>query len=113
MLFVEAPRTEQQLGLIAKAFPEGPPLMANMVEGGQTPILGRAKLQALGFSLVIFPGGIVRAIARTAQSFYETLARDGDTQAFRDRMFDFDALNAVIGTPEMLALGRTYEGETR
>jgi len=113
VLFVEAPRSEDQLAAIARAFPEGPPLMANMVEGGRTPMLGRDRLQALGFSLVIFPGGIVRAIARTARTFYETLARDGDTDAFRDRMFDFDALNEAIGTPEMLALGQSYEGDRR
>ena len=85
--------------------------MANMVEGGDTPILSANRLEALGFSLVIFPGGVVRAIAHAAQSFYATLARDGTTDAFRDRMFDFDSLNAVIGTPEMLALGRRYEEE--
>jgi 2-methylisocitrate lyase-like PEP mutase family enzyme len=113
VLFVEAPRSEDQLAAIVRAFPNGPPLMANMVEGGHTPILGRQRLQALGFSLVIFPGGIVRAIAKAAQAFYQTLARDGTTDAYRDSMFDFDALNAVIGTPEMLALGRRYEGEPR
>lgn len=113
ILFVEAPRSEDQLAAIVRAFPNGPPLMANMVEGGHTPILGRERLQALGFSLVIFPGGIVRAIAKAAQAFYHTLARDGTTDAYRESMFDFDALNAVIGTPEMLALGRRYEGEPR
>lgn len=111
VLFVEAPRSEDQLAAIVRAFPDGPPLMANMVEGGRTPILGRERLQALGFSLVIFPGGIVRAIAKAAQAFYQTLARDGTTDAYRESMFDFDALNAVIGTPDMLALGRRYEGE--
>jgi 2-methylisocitrate lyase-like PEP mutase family enzyme len=109
VLFVEAPRSVDQLAAIVRAFPNGPPLMANMVEGGRTPILGRDKLQALGFSLVIFPGGIVRAVAKAARAFYETLARDGTTDAFRDAMFDFDALNEVIGTPDMLELGRRYE----
>lgn len=111
MLFVEAPRSEAQLGEIAQALRDGPPLMANMVEGGDTPILSRGRLQGLGYSLVIFPGGVVRAMAQAAQSFYATLARDGTTDSFRDRMFDFDSLNAVIGTPEMLALGRRYEEE--
>ena len=45
----------------------GVPLMANMVEGGKTPPLPAAELEALGFSLVIFPGGIVRAVARTGR----------------------------------------------
>jgi 2-methylisocitrate lyase-like PEP mutase family enzyme len=112
VLFVEAPRSEDQLAAVARAFLNGPPLMANMVEGGRTPILGREKLQALGFSLVIFPGGIVRAIAKTARAFYETLARDGTTDAFRNAMFDFDELNEVIGTPDMLELGRRYEAPT-
>lgn len=111
VLFIEAPRSEDHLKEIVRAFPDGPPLVANMVEGGDTPILSKDRLQALGFSLVIFPGGVVRAIARAAQHFYATLARDGTTDAFRSRMFDFDALNAVIGTPEMLALGRRYEEE--
>lgn len=109
VLFVEAARNEEQLANIARRFPDGPPLMTNMVEGGQTPILPKRKLEALGFSLVIFPGGVVRAIAKAAQAFYRVLARDGTTDAFRGNMFDFDSLNAVIGTPEMLELGRSYE----
>jgi len=83
--------------------------MANMVEGGRTPILPAAELEALGFSLVIFPGGIVRALARTAQAFYAALVSTGTTASFRNEMFDFDALNEVIGTPQMLELGRAYE----
>ncbi len=109
VLFVEAPRSETQLAAVTERLGKRLPLMANMVEGGQTPILHKDKLQALGFSLVIFPGGIVRAIAKAAQAFYQTLARDGTTDAFRSEMFDFDALNAVIGTPDMLELGRKYE----
>jgi hypothetical protein len=48
-------------------------------------------------------------VAKAAQAFYQTLARDGTTEAFRGDMFDFDALNAIIGTPQMLQLGRSYE----
>jgi 2-methylisocitrate lyase-like PEP mutase family enzyme len=109
VLFVEAPRDEAQLAAVTRRLGDRLPLMANMVEGGQTPILNKQRLQALGFSLVIFPGGIVRAVAKAAKAFYETLARDGTTEAFRQHMFDFEALNANIGTPEMLELGRTYE----
>jgi 2-methylisocitrate lyase-like PEP mutase family enzyme len=110
VLFAEAPGSREQLGAVTARLRGGPPLMANMVEGGQTPIENAAGLEQLGFALVIFPGGIVRAMARTAQDFYATLRRDGTTDGFRDRMFDFDGLNSVIGTPEMLALGKTYEG---
>jgi 2-methylisocitrate lyase-like PEP mutase family enzyme len=87
------------------------PLMANMVEGGQTPIADVKQLQAIGYSLVIFPGGIVRALARSARDYYASLARHGSNQPFRDRMFDFNELNEVIGTPDVLALGVHYAGD--
>jgi 2-methylisocitrate lyase-like PEP mutase family enzyme len=111
-LFVEAPGSRQQLAEVTEALGDRLPLMANMVEGGKTPIESAAALEALGFSLVIFPGGVVRAIARAAEEFYGSLLAHGTSTAFAPRMFDFDELNAIIGTPEMLALGKRYE-ETR
>jgi 2-methylisocitrate lyase-like PEP mutase family enzyme len=109
-LFVEAPGSLEQLAHIPRSLGVGLPLMANMVEGGKTPITSAAELERLGYALVIFPGGVVRAMARAAQDFYGTLLRDGTSDAFRNRMFDFDGLNAVIGTQETLAAGKRYEG---
>jgi 2-methylisocitrate lyase-like PEP mutase family enzyme len=111
VLFVEAPGSAQELSSIVTALGTRLPLMANMVEGGKTPILSAQQLETLGFALVIFPGGIVRAIARCAVDFYATLARDGSSAAFRNRMYDFEALNAVIGTPELLTLGKHYASD--
>jgi 2-methylisocitrate lyase-like PEP mutase family enzyme len=79
------------------------------VEGGKTPPLAASDLEAIGFSLVIFPGGIVRALALTAKDFYASLATHGTSEPFLDRMYDFTALNEVIGTPEMISLGKQYE----
>jgi 2-methylisocitrate lyase-like PEP mutase family enzyme len=109
VLFIEAPRQRDDLARIAKQVGGRVPLMANMVEGGKTPILPAAELQELGFSLVIFPGGIVRALAKTAEEFYGSLKAHGTTDPFRPRMFDFTALNDVIGTPELIALGKQYD----
>jgi 2-methylisocitrate lyase-like PEP mutase family enzyme len=109
ILFVEAPKTRDELARITKSLSHVP-LMANMVEGGKTPVLAAQELQALGFALVIFPGGIVRALAKSAADYYGSLAQHGSTEPFRARMHDFDSLNAVIGTPEMLARGRQYDG---
>jgi 2-methylisocitrate lyase-like PEP mutase family enzyme len=112
MLFVEAPGSIAELSKIRAALGSKVPLMANMVEGGKTPILPAAELEAMGFALVIFPGGIVRAIAPAAQAFYAALRGEGTTASIRSQMFSFDELNAVIGTPEMLELGKRFEGET-
>ena len=109
MLFIEAPQDSAQLALVGKVGEGRIPLMANMVEGGRTPVLSSSALEAMGFSLVIFPGGIVRALARAAQDFYGTLARDGESNAFRDRMFDFEGLNGLLGTSAILARGKRYE----
>ena len=109
VLFVEAPKAREELAKIVKLVGRKVPLMANMVEGGKTPMLSAAELEALGFALVIFPGGIVRTLAKTAVDYYASLAAHGSTQPFRERMFDFDQLNNLIGTPEMLECGRRYE----
>jgi 2-methylisocitrate lyase-like PEP mutase family enzyme len=108
ILFVEAPKTETELKRIAPAL-SGVPLMANMVEGGKTPLLAAAELEALGFALVIFPGGIVRALAHMASEYYASLAAHGTSEPFRNRMLDFTSLNDLIGTPELLAVGKRYD----
>lgn len=109
VLFVEAPRSREQLVAVTAALGGTLPLLANMVEGGDTPMASAAELGEIGFRIVIFPGGIVRALAHTAREYYRSLHANGSNEPFRDRMFDFTALNAQIGTPEMLALGKTYE----
>jgi 2-methylisocitrate lyase-like PEP mutase family enzyme len=108
MLFVEAPKTRDDLARIVAALGVRLPLMANMVEGGKTPSLSAAELEALGFALVIFPGGIVRALGRLASDYYASLAAHGTTEPYRSRMLDFDELNNLVGTPEMIALGKWY-----
>jgi 2-methylisocitrate lyase-like PEP mutase family enzyme len=109
-LFVEAPRSGAELARVADTFRDRAPLLANMVEGGATPIQSAADLDAMGYSLVIFPGGIVRALARTAQDYYASLRAHGTNTPFSDRMHDFDGLNRAIGTTTMLATGARYSG---
>jgi len=108
VLFVESPRDREELGRIGNELGARIPLLANMVEGGKTPILPAAELRELGFRLVIFPGAMVRVLSRAAQQYLEVLRRDGSTLNFLDRMNDFSAINAVIGTDEMLELGDRY-----
>lgn len=112
VLFIEAPRNSAELSKIAETFKGRVPLLANMVEGGATPISSATKLQDIGFDIVIFPGGIVRALAKTAQDYYDSLQKTGSNRAFSDRMHDFDGLNAAIGTPAMLALGKQFDGKS-
>jgi len=112
VLFVEAPKTRAELKRIPPAL-GGVPLLANMVEGGKTPPLSAAELESMGFALVIFPGGIVRALGHMAGEYYASLAASGTSKPFRSRMLDFTSINELIGTPQMLALGKRYESPAR
>lgn len=107
-LFVEALRNQDEMRRAVAELGGLCPLMVNMVEGGKTPAADAAELEALGFSLVIFPGGAVRAIARTLQDYYASLAAHGTNAPFANRMFDFNGLNEVIGTQGFLSRGDSY-----
>ena len=109
ILFIEAPHSIDEMKLIRKSFGEDIPLLANMVEGGKTPIKTANDLKSLGFNIVIFPGGAVRAATFQLQQYYAGLIEDGSTLKFSDSMHNFDSLNSVIGTPELLKLGKKYE----
>ncbi len=111
VLFIEALRSKEQMQTALSRFAGRAPLLANMVEGGKTPVLPAAELEALGYAIVIFPGGLARALGWAAREYFTVLRRDGTTDALRTRMLDFDGLNGIIGTPEMLALGKRYDKE--
>lgn len=106
VVFVESPRSEEELERIGRSIDA--PLLANMVETGLTPLLPAARLQALGFSIVIHPGAIGRFIGKQLEAFLRTMKQEGSTLSQLDRMLDFESQNAVVGLPEMLAESRKY-----
>jgi 2-methylisocitrate lyase-like PEP mutase family enzyme len=109
ILFIEAPRSFDEMKTIRKSFHVSIPLLANMVEGGKTPIKTAKDLKKLGFNIIIFPGGAVRAVTFQLQEYYAGLLKNGSNSKFSKKMHDFDSLNAVIGTPELLKVGKKYE----
>ncbi|NBO14590.1 MAG: carboxyvinyl-carboxyphosphonate phosphorylmutase [Betaproteobacteria bacterium] len=108
-LFIEALRTPEQMKAACDRFAGRIPLLANMVEGGKTPVQSAAVLGELGFRIVIFPGGTARAVSHLLQRYYASLHQHQTTAPFKGEMLDFDELNALIGTPELLALGKQYD----
>ncbi len=108
-LFIEAVRTPEQMDIACKQFASRIPLLANMVEGGKTPVQSARELGKRGYKIVIFPGGTARAVAHTLQGYYASLNEHQTTLPWQNQMLDFDGLNAVIGTPALLAQGKQYE----
>ena len=121
-LFIEALRTREQMQAACARFASRIPLLANMVEGGQTPLASADELGAMGaaggaggvaargFRIVIFPGGTVRALAHALQGYYASLKQHGGTGPWRERMLDFEGLNGVIGTAELMETGQRFAG---
>ena len=109
-LFIEAVRSPEQMDVACGRFAGRIPMLANMVEGGKTPVTDAHSLGQKGYRIVIFPGGTARAVAHTLQGYYRSLHQHQTSLPWREQMLDFDGLNAVIGTPELLATGQRYEG---
>ena len=109
ILFVEALSSTGQMRLVNERFGEKLPLMANMVEGGKTPLLSGPELQEIGYSLVIFPGGYVRAITKLGQRYFESLKSHETTVPFLEEMLDFEQLQDLLGTHQLLSQAKEYE----
>ena len=107
MLFIEAPQTEDMMRTLCRQF-HGVPLLANMVEGGKTPLKTASELQELGYSTVIFPGAIARVVSKAVSEFMAHLHEAGTTRDYLDHMFIFDELNTILGLKEMREREQQY-----
>ena len=96
LLFVEAPTTREELEVVGRELSNWP-LVANMVEGGKTPLLGVDELAQLGFSLILFPGSITRLVTKAARSLLQDLAEHGTTDGMLDDMATFEDVNRLVG----------------
>ena len=106
LIFVEAPESAEELKRIAREFPGA--AMANMVEGGRTPLLPAADLQALGFRLVIFPNLVTRVMARAALEALAALKLSGSSAELAARMLSFSELNQLLGLDDLLDLADRF-----
>ena len=108
ILFIEAFQNVKQIAGAVERFGNQIPILVNMVEGGKTPMLPAAELETMGFSVVIFPGGLVRAFAHTAEQYFASLNEMGSTRDYQNRMFNFKELNELLGTDRILEAGKQY-----
>jgi 2-methylisocitrate lyase-like PEP mutase family enzyme len=107
-LFIEAVRSAADMDRVCSIFAGRVPMLANMIEGGKTPVQSAQELGERGYRIVIFPGGTARFVAHQLTGYYASLKEHGTTAPRQRDMFDFDQLNALIGTPELLERGRRY-----
>jgi methylisocitrate lyase len=106
VLFVEAPQTLDELRALPAAVPA--PLLANMVEGGKTPLLGAPELQAMGYRVVIFANTAMRVAVRAVQEAMAELHRSGTPAGLLDRMLSWEERQRLVDLPGYQALERRF-----
>ena len=104
--FVEAPGNIEELAEIGRRSPS--PNVANMVEGGKTPVLPKDQLAELGFQLILYPLAALFSAGQAIETIYEKVQRDGTTLGAEDRLMAFDQLNDVIGVNEKIAMAKHF-----
>ena len=113
-LFVEAPRSEDELAEVASAFP-GVPLVANLVEGGKTPLLPSARLEQLGYRIILRANLLLRSMVTAAREALAALAADQTDPALEDRMMTWEERQELVMLDEFDSLAddiRTSRGDT-
>jgi 2-methylisocitrate lyase-like PEP mutase family enzyme len=114
MLFLEGPRTHDELADIVARFGKRIPLMIAMTAGGDRNPIPAPELERIGYRLVVFGGGngLPRAAVHAARRYLTTLASEGTTQSMQDAMLNFAELQALLETDKMFELGDRYAGRT-
>ena len=107
VIFIEAPRSLEELQAIAQAFPDAP-LLFNWAESGKTPLLPLNEIHALGFKLVIFPVSLLFAATHAMLALLEVLKQGETPASFSSRMVTFSQFTQHIGLPEIQELERRY-----
>lgn len=109
VLFVEGPRTREELETIGEALPG--PLSVNLIEGGRTPNLTLEELEAMGFYSVGYVLSGLYAAASALETTYETLRREGSTEGLEDVRYDFEAFNSMIGREKRFREAERYRAD--
>ncbi|MEX2091203.1 MAG: oxaloacetate decarboxylase [Pirellulales bacterium] len=104
--FIEAPESRERLAEIGRRSPA--PNVANMIEGGKTPVLAKEELAQLGFQLILYPLTGLFASARSIERMYEKLRDDGTTLGEEDRLMTFPEFNSLIGVEEKYAQAQRF-----
>ena len=104
--FVEAPENAEELRIVGRQV-KGPAL-ANVFEGGKTPMLSARELEAMGFRLGIYPSQTHRAAIRAAQRVLTALKEDGDTRRIEGELATFQEREDAVGTARWRALEQKY-----
>ena len=107
MLFVESPETEDEMATIGRELGDKP-LVANMVEGGRTPMLSNARLAEIGYALAIYPVAGLLSAAAALQTVYRQIRETGSSLGSSAPLYSFADMNRLMGFEEVWRFDRAH-----
>ena len=110
ILFVESPESQDEMRQIGSSFDL--PLLANMVEGGRTPVLSRQELESIGYKLAIFPVTALLAATEAMKAVYESFKQNGSSEGISTQLMPFADLTKLMGFEEIWEFEKRYADPT-
>ena len=105
-VFIEAPRSLEEMRIIGKAI--NAPLVANMIEGGATPMNSATTLHKLGFKIILYPLSVLFATTFATMNILKELKKTGTTVKFKQKVVNFDQFNDLVDLPKFQKLEKKY-----
>ena len=106
-IFIEAPKTIQEMKIIGKSI--NAPLVANMIEGGATPVISKSKLHKMGFKIVLYPLSVLFSNTYSTLKLLQELKKSGTTRKLSKQIVSFDQFNDVVELSKYRKLERKYK----
>jgi methylisocitrate lyase len=105
-IFIEAPKSLEEMKIIGKSIKA--PLVANMIEGGATPISSADTLHKIGFKIILYPLSVLFANTFATMNILQELKKKGDTSKFKQKVINFDQFNDLVDLPKFQKLEKKY-----
>ena len=109
-LFIEAPKTVEQMRQIGQQFGSRVPLVHNLVEGGGSPVESIDELRQLQYRIALYPAALLHQFTPQAQQLLDVIQQTGSTASLRRQMYDLADMNTLLGADKLLGAGLRYDG---
>lgn len=106
-IFVEAPRSIDEMRKIGKSIKA--PLVANMIEGGATPVLSSSEIHKMGFNLILYPLSVLYANTFATMQILKELRKSGTTKKLKNNLVNFDQFNEIVELSKFKRMEDKYE----
>jgi len=110
-VFVEAPKTLDEMKKIGKEI--NAPLVANMIEGGATPLNTTETLSKIGFNIILYPLSVLYANTFATMNILQELKKNGNTSKYKQKVVNFDQFNDLVELPKFRKMEKKYKKSKR